>query len=110
MIERINHDRQKLIRDYKVIFESLPQLKYLALDYWKQTEGLSPNDPYVLEGEDFIFSSTVLEMANILLEDDNFQKAMSKMNANQEESAIIESVMMIEVVLDIEEENKNKMQ
>ena len=49
-------------------------------------------------------------MANILLDDLNFQGAMAKIGANPEENAIIESILMIEVVQDIEEETNNKTQ
>ncbi len=108
MIEQIDKRRPKLVKDYQLVYESIPQLKELALGYWEKTGKLLSDDVDIVEEENLIFSSTVLEMAKILLEDKNFQAAMSRVGTNSEENAIVESVLMIETVLDIEEEsNKN---
>jgi len=110
LIERIDHNRQKLIRDYKIVFEALPQLKQLALGYWEQIKELTSSSLHPLEDESTIFSDTVLKMAQILLEDENFQSTMKKVGVNAEENAIIESVLMVETVLDVETDDNNKMQ
>jgi len=49
LIERIDHNRQKLIRDYKIVFEALPQLKQLALGYWEQIKELTSSSLHPLE-------------------------------------------------------------
>jgi hypothetical protein len=110
LIERIGLDRQRLIRDYKIVFEALPQIKRLALDYWEQIKDLTSSNTNLVEAESAIFLDTVVKMSEILLEDDNFQLAMGKAGVNPEENAIIESVLMIEVVLDVEEEINSRMQ
>jgi len=81
-------------------------LKELALSYWQQTERLSPG-PDAVEDERSIFHKTILEMANMLLNDQSFQTTMQKEGVNVAENAIIESVLMVETVLDIEDSNNN---
>lgn len=106
MTERADRDRQKLGEEYRVVFEHLPQLKWLALSYWQQTERLFPG-PDAIEEEKNIFHETIFEMANILLDDQQFQIAMEKEGVNAVENAIIESILMVETVLDIKESNNN---
>lgn len=96
-------DRQRLIEDYKVVFESLPRLEHLAMGYWQHI-GVLTHGPAAAEEERIIFVNTVIEMAEILLDDGIFQRAMSQVGAKMEENAIMESILMIEVVQDIKEE------
>jgi len=46
-------------------------------------------------------------MANILLNDEGFQRAMEEEGVDAVENAIIECVLMVETVLDIDESNND---
>ncbi|OQA83549.1 MAG: hypothetical protein BWY29_00205 [Microgenomates group bacterium ADurb.Bin238] len=106
MIERSDSDRHKLIEDYKIVFDSLPQLEHLALSYWERTKRLKPS-PNAVEEEKYVFHNIIFQMANILLNDEGFQRAMEEEGVDAVENAIIECVLMVETVLDIDESNND---
>ena len=110
MVERVDKDRQKLVCEYRVVYEEIPQLKELALGYWQSIKNLSPDDIDAVSKENSIFNRTVLDLSNILLNNQSFQKAMLISGADPEENAIIESIFMIETVFDDQEEDNNNEQ
>lgn len=97
-------ERERLVKEYRLIFDSVPLLKELALGYWKEVERLEDN-PNAISLEEELFDCTVINIANILLDDTTFMKAMRQEGTDPINNAIIESFYMLEVVLDIENSN-----
>lgn len=97
MAEGENVLGEERVEEYKRIFDYYPRLRELAQEYWDQVKLLEPG-PDSVEVEEAILTSTVLQMADVLLGDSIFIKAMRVANADPLENVICESLAMIDIV------------
>lgn len=93
--ERANDFRANLIDGYRIVFESYPELKESALEYWRELPGKN------LRQERKLFNHVALQISNQLLDNPLFLAAMEREKKNPIESAIIESFFIIDTALDV---------
>ena len=94
-LERPISFRDKLINDYRIVFESYPELRESALEYWKNLPGKN------LRQEHKLFDQVALKISDQLLDNPLFLTAMEQAGKDPIECAIIESFFIIDTVLDV---------
>lgn len=101
-------ERQQSMDQTRQIFRYLPRLRILASGYWDKLDLLQVNSQEnIEETEEKILKDVVIQMANILLDDPIFNKAVQKTNVNPLDEALMECLQMIDIIPDLREKGSD---
>ncbi|PIS13893.1 hypothetical protein COT65_01730 [Candidatus Shapirobacteria bacterium CG09_land_8_20_14_0_10_47_13] len=100
-------ERGQLVEAYRLVFRWLPELRTLASGYWSQIGLLNLEGPGASSAEESILRKTAVQMADILLDNPAFKGALEKTGADPINTAIQESLAMIDIIPDLKAGGKN---
>lgn len=100
-------ERAQLVKTYRRIFDWKPELKDLASSYWDQMGLLDLDDPRTSAIEEGISGKIVIQMADILLDNPVFKRAIREAGVDPLDTAIQESLAMIDIIPDLKAGGKN---